>query len=124
MKIRIEVEVGPTELREFLGLPDVSDVQQEAIKALSRKLRSGAAGGADAVAVLRGLVPGTLGSLGSIGSLTDWQRLIGRALQTGRPVSVETTVTPKQPAAKKPRPRGAAAGKKKARTGVKGTSRR
>lgn len=90
MKIRIEVEVGPTELREFLGLPDVAGVQQEALDALTRKLRSGAAGGADAIAVLRGLVPESLGSLG------DWQRLIGRALQTGRPVTVETTVTPKQ----------------------------
>lgn len=89
MKIRIEVEVGPTELREFLGLPDVAGVQQEALEALTRKLRSGAAGGADAIAVLRGLVPGGLGSL------TEWQRLIGRALQTGRPVTVETTVTPK-----------------------------
>lgn len=118
MKIRIEVEVGPTELREFLGLPDVTDVQQEAIKALSRKLRSGAAGGADAVAVLRGLVPGTLGSLGS---LTDWQRLIGRALQTGRPVSVETTVTPK-PATDKAAGTRRAPVRKKKRTARKKTS--
>lgn len=121
MKIRIEVEVGPTELREFLGLPDVTDVQQEAIKALSRKLRSGAAGGADAVAVLRGLVPGTLGSLGSIGSLTEWQRLIGRALQTGRPVSVETTVTPK-PATDKAAGTRRAPVRRKKRTARKKTS--
>ncbi|MDX1267103.1 MAG: DUF6489 family protein [Oceanisphaera sp.] len=31
MKIRVEVEVEPTELREFLGLPDVSGLQQEAL---------------------------------------------------------------------------------------------
>jgi hypothetical protein len=92
MKIRIEVEVGPTELREFLGLPDVAGVQQEALDALTRKLRSGAASGADAVAVLRGLVPEGLAALG------DWQRLLTRALQTGRPVTVETTVTPKRDA--------------------------
>ena len=89
MKIRIEVEVGPTELREFLGLPDVAGVQQEAVNALTRKLRSGAASGADAIAVLRGLVPEGLSSLG------DWQRLVVRALQTGKPVTVETTVAPK-----------------------------
>jgi hypothetical protein len=89
MKIRIELEVGPTELREFLGLPDVAGVQQEALDALVHKLRSGAASGADAIAILRGMVPE------SLTSLSEWQRLIGRALQSGRPVTVETTVTPK-----------------------------
>ena len=39
MKIRIEVEVGPTELREFLGLPDVSGIQEEAIESLDRRDR-------------------------------------------------------------------------------------
>lgn len=88
MKIRIEVEVGPTELREFLGLPDVAGIQQEALEAVAHKLRSGAASGSDALAILRGLVPEGLMSL------TEWQRLIGRAMQTGRPVTVETSVTP------------------------------
>lgn len=88
MKIRIEVEVGPTELREFLGLPDVAGIQQEALEAVAHKLRSGAASGSDALAILRGMVPeGLL-------SLAEWQRLIGRALQTGRPVTVETSLTP------------------------------
>jgi len=90
MKIRIEVEVGPTELREFLGLPDVASVQQEALDAVVHKLRSGASSGADAVAILRGMMPEGLTSL------SEWQRLIGRALQTGRPVTVETTVSPKR----------------------------
>jgi hypothetical protein len=81
--------VGPTELREFLGLPDVASVQQEALDALVHKLRSGAASGSDALAVLRGMVPEGLTSIG------EWQRLLGRALQTGRPVTVETTVTPR-----------------------------
>jgi hypothetical protein len=90
LKIRIELEVGPTELREFLGLPDVAGVQQEALDALVHKLRSGAASGADAIAILRSMVPE------SLTSLSEWQRLIGRALQTGRPVTVETTVTPKE----------------------------
>jgi hypothetical protein len=88
MKIRIELEVGPTELREFLGLPDVAQVQQEALDAIVKRLRSGAATGADAVAVLKGLVPeGWL-------SLSEWQRLLARALQTGKPVTVETTLSP------------------------------
>lgn len=107
MKIRIEVEVGPTELREFLGLPDVATVQQEALDALVHKLRSGAASGSDAIAILRGMLPEGLTSV------SEWQRLIGRALQTGRPVTVEATVTPQQPARKKPARRRAAAKKKK-----------
>lgn len=117
MKIRIEVEVGPTELREFLGLPDVSGVQQEALDALVHKLRSGAAGGSDAIAILRGMMPESLTSLG------EWQRLIARALQTGRPVTVETTVTPRQDdkgAAKKRR--ASAARGKKTRAGRKKAS--
>jgi hypothetical protein len=91
MKIRVEVEVGPAELREFLGLPDVAGVQEEALALLSRKLRSGAAGTGDAVAVLRGMLPESLFSIG------EWQRLIGRALQTGRPVTFETTMKPEPP---------------------------
>jgi len=108
MKIRVEVEVGPTELREFLGLPDVAKVQQEALDALVHKLRSGAAGGSDAIAILRGMMPESLTSLG------DWQRLIGRALQTGRPVTVETTVTPRSDSTAATRRAPAAKRKKRA----------
>jgi hypothetical protein len=111
MKIRIELEVGPTELREFLGLPDVAHVQQEALDILLRKMRSGAASGSDALAILRGMVPeGLL-------SLNEWQRLIGRALQTGKPVKVETTVEPPAPA------RAAAGRKKRAPGGGKRSAR-
>jgi thiamine pyrophosphate-dependent acetolactate synthase large subunit-like protein len=92
MKVRVEIEVGPTELREFLGLPDVATVQQEALDALVKKLRSGAASGSDAIAILRGMVPEGLTSV------SEWQRLISRALQTGRPVSVEATVPPQDQA--------------------------
>lgn len=113
MKIRIEVEVGPTELREFLGLPDVAGIQQEALDVLVKKLRSGAATGSDAIAVLRGMMPEGLTSL------SEWQRLIGRALQTGRPVTVETTIEPKtSPGAPSRRP----ASKKKKRASRKTSS--
>ena len=107
MKIRVEVEVGPTELREFLGLPDVASVQQEALDAVVHKLRSGAASGADAIALLRGMMPEGLTSI------SEWQRLIGRALQTGRPVTIETTVTPKSDDSGASAPRRASAGRKK-----------
>ena len=37
MKIRIELDVKPGELREFLGLPDVKGVQQDALHQMIRK---------------------------------------------------------------------------------------
>ena len=102
------MEVGPTELREFLGLPDVASVQQEALEALVKKVRSGAASGSDLVAVMRGLLPEGLGALGEL------QRLIVRAVQTGRPVTVETTVKPEDGGtAARPAPRAGASKKKK-----------
>lgn len=90
-------------MREFLGLPDVAGVQQEALDALVHKVRSGAASGSDLVTVLRGLIPEGRGALGEL------QRLIVRAVQTGRPVTVETTVKPEN---------GGAAGKSAARPGA------
>jgi hypothetical protein len=86
MKVRVELEVGAQELREFLGLPDVSGLQKDAIEALARRLRSGASSSMDALTVLKSFVPEGLFSL------TEWQRLIGRALQTGEPVKVEATL--------------------------------
>jgi len=97
MKIRIEVEVGPQELREFLGLPDVSHLQKEALEAVAKRVRTGAASGADAMAVLKGLVPEGLFSIG------EWQRLAMKALQTGEGIHMETTVEPKKKRPAKPK---------------------
>lgn len=91
-------------------------MQQEALDALVHKLRSGAASGSDAIAILRGLVPEGLTSI------SEWQRLIGRALQTGRPVTVETTVTPGQDKAGEPAARRSTARGRKKRTARKSTS--
>jgi len=94
MKIRVEVEVGPKELREFLGLPDVSGLQQDAIEALSKRLAS-SKDSLDPMALLRGLVPS--GML----SVDEWQRMIlkaarslaseGEALVTGATGATRTT---------------------------------
>lgn len=74
MKIRVEVEVGPKELREFLGLPDVSGLQQDAIEALSKKLASSKES-LDPLALLRGIVPSGLLSI------DEWQRMLLTAAQ-------------------------------------------
>ncbi|MGD8978028.1 MAG: DUF6489 family protein [Gammaproteobacteria bacterium] len=95
MKIRVEVEVEPTELREFLGLPDVTGLQQEALDALSHKLRGGAEG-LDPMAILRGFVPSGLLSV------EEWQRLLRRALAAGS-ASTEKKVSKKPRRKKKTR---------------------
>lgn len=83
MKIRVEVEVEPTELREFLGLPDLSGVQEDALDAISRRLRSGGEG-IDPMAILRGFVPSGLLSV------EEWQRLLRRALESGEATAEKT----------------------------------
>jgi hypothetical protein len=46
-------------------------------------------------------------------SLSDWQRLLARALQTGGPVTVETTVSPRRTGAADAGTRRATAGRRK-----------
>jgi hypothetical protein len=101
MKIRVEVEVGADELREFLGLPDVTGLQQEALDALSRGLHRGTEG-LDPVAILKSFVPA------SLLSLDEWQGLLRRAIESGHAATVEKTVkktVTKKPSARKGRTR-------------------
>ena len=51
MQIRVEVEVTPEELRRFLGLPDVSGLQDDIVSFLRDKV--GAASEFDASAFLK-----------------------------------------------------------------------
>ena len=44
MKIKMEIDIDPTELREFFGFPDVAGLQKEAIKTVMKKMKSGAEG--------------------------------------------------------------------------------
>ncbi len=94
MKIRVEVEVEPTELREFLGLPDLSGLQEDAMDAISRRLRSGGEG-IDPMAILRGFVPSGLLSV------EEWQRLLRRALESGE-ATTEKKVNKRGRSKKKP----------------------
>lgn len=44
MKIKMQVDISPKELREFFGFPDVAGLQKEAIKTVMAKMKSGAEG--------------------------------------------------------------------------------
>jgi hypothetical protein len=97
VKIRVEVDVKPAELREFLGLPDVTGIQKDALDAVSRGLKRGTAS-VDPLAVLKGFLPAGLLSP------EEWQRLLMKALEAGEAVTVK---------------RGSASGKAKSRAGRK-----
>lgn len=43
MKINVEVDITPDELRRFLGLPDVAPLQQELMERLRERMESGVA---------------------------------------------------------------------------------
>ena len=44
MKIRVEMDVSPDELRAFLGLPDVKPLQEEMMEKVRESINSGTAG--------------------------------------------------------------------------------
>lgn len=52
MKIRVEMDVSPDELRAFLGLPDVKPLQEEMMAQVRESLQSGTAG-LDAVKMMQ-----------------------------------------------------------------------
>ncbi|MGH8581782.1 MAG: DUF6489 family protein [Gammaproteobacteria bacterium] len=44
MKISIEVDATPAEVREFFGLPDLKPLQEGLINSISENMKTGAAG--------------------------------------------------------------------------------
>ncbi len=73
MKIRIEVEVEPTELREFLGLPDISGLQEEIVDSVRSRVASGAAS-LDPKSLFKMFMPEGLVSV------SDWQEMFKKAV--------------------------------------------
>jgi hypothetical protein len=84
MKIKLEVDVEASEMREVLGLPDVAGLQNDVLEAMRSKLMSAASAG-DPFSMMKALVPTGLFSL------TEWQSMLARALQEG---SAEMEVKP------------------------------
>ena len=75
MKIKMEVEIDPSELREFFGFPDVAGLQKEAVKTVMKKMKSGA-DGFEPVNLLKQWSPT------SMLAKTDLQGLYKRFMQT------------------------------------------
>ncbi|MEM7404906.1 MAG: DUF6489 family protein [Pseudomonadota bacterium] len=56
MKIRIDIDVTPEELRQFFGLPDVEPLQQEMLDELKQRWREGVEG-YDPATLLKPVLP-------------------------------------------------------------------
>ncbi|MEO0421699.1 MAG: hypothetical protein AAF184_05155 [Pseudomonadota bacterium] len=76
MKIKLEVDVEASEMRELVGLPDVSGLQSDVLKAVGSRVNA-AAKSADPLALLKAMVPPGLQSV------VDWPGLLQRAMQEG-----------------------------------------
>lgn len=62
MKIRVDIDISPKELREFFGLPDVEPLQQELIERVQENMRAGQEG-YDPAVLLKPLLPANLAML-------------------------------------------------------------
>lgn len=69
MKVRVDIDLTPEEARRFLGLPDVSALQEDVVRYAREQLEKGAEG-FDAAAFLRET---------TVGGTRAWQRLMSAA---------------------------------------------
>jgi hypothetical protein len=74
MKISIDIDAKPQELREFFGLPDIEPLQQEMLGQIREKMLGGAAG-FDPTTLLKPYLPEQLRGA------ADWQQAIWDALR-------------------------------------------
>lgn len=76
MKITIDVDITPRELRTFFGLPDVKPLQDEMLDRIRDKMRKGAEG-FDPVTLLKPLMPQGMQSIEALQS-AFWQAFTGK----------------------------------------------
>lgn len=69
MKIRVDIDVEPEEMRRLLGLPDVAGMQEDVIKAVREKISQGADVWETLSAMNKQLLPEALQSASSIQSM-------------------------------------------------------
>ena len=62
MKIKIEIDTTPEDLRRFFGLPDVDELQQEMLESIREKMHEGVEG-YDPFTLMRPFLPDNLQSL-------------------------------------------------------------
>ncbi|VFN06505.1 MAG: hypothetical protein BECKG1743D_GA0114223_110752 [Candidatus Kentron sp. G] len=75
MKITIDVDVTPRELRSFFGLPDVKPLQDEMLERIQDKMRAGVEG-FDVLSLMKPILPPHMQSL-DVMQKTFWKVLSG-----------------------------------------------
>lgn len=75
MKIKIEVDSTPEEMRRFLGLPDVGEIQSDLIAKVRERMQAGAEG-YDPLALLKPFLPENLRSMEGF-QKAFWENLSG-----------------------------------------------
>jgi hypothetical protein len=108
MQIKIEIDVRPEELRRFLGLPDVSGLQEDVVAFLRDKI--GAASGFDASQFVRS-------NFDTLRKTPAWKKFASRLRinENGEPeVDEDDGETEATPAPRKRKPRARKRGSKAA----------
>ncbi len=62
MKITVEIDATPQEVREFFGLPDVQPLQNEILQKLQQEMANGTTG-LDAISLMKPILPAHMQSL-------------------------------------------------------------
>ena len=86
MKISVDVEATPKELREFFGLPDVQPLQEEMLSKVRENMSKGMAG-FDAVTLLKPFLPEHLQSM------EGWQKAFWEQLAKNTQGAMKAGVT-------------------------------
>lgn len=76
MKITIDVDITPRELRTFFGLPDIKPLQDEMLDRIGDKMRKGAEG-LDPMTLLKPLMPQGMQSMEAM-QTAFWQAFTGK----------------------------------------------
>lgn len=98
MKITIDVDVTPRELRVFFGLPDVKPIQDEMLDKIREQMKAGAEG-LDPMSLMKTFMPQGVQSVEAL------QKVFWDALLSGKKTSVSDELDPKKGAKPKPGPK-------------------
>ncbi|MBI2381769.1 MAG: hypothetical protein HYV16_13540 [Gammaproteobacteria bacterium] len=77
MKLHVEIDATPEELRSFLGLPDISALNAELVAKFRENMDQGVAG-YDPASLLKPVLPEALQAMSQL-QKTFWQTLAGGA---------------------------------------------
>lgn len=84
MKLKVDIEATPQELRAFFGLPDVEPLQREMLDLVAERMRQGAAG-LDPAALMKPFLAPHLQSVEAM-QKAFWDALAGAATRgDGKP---------------------------------------